>query len=160
GQYQRSRTTEEASIEVTSDFLEEVLPSHPGFVASFLVRFVFVSRVFAGPHKTVSRSLVGYRFKGLPCCLHHFLGLGNRLIDASIVSSVDPVNRTLDLCYRVCAIRSGAVKNKRSLERGTVGCESKTLGTTVAESGYRNLAVASWKFRYVVCDDVEIAGDL
>src|SRR5262245_36455691 len=76
--------------------LQEPQPPAPGLVVRFLVRVVFVARVFARAHKPVPGAVVGDRIISLARVFHHRHAIRNRLGDARVVAGIEPIDRAVD----------------------------------------------------------------
>src|SRR5215510_3764926 len=109
-QERHSREEQPSRLIALSKFLEDALPSLPGFIARPLVGLAQIGRVFAGAHKAMPGAFVDDRIELLTGFFHQRLSPGDRRVDALVGGAVEAIDRRVDPGDIFFSIRSLAIE--------------------------------------------------
>src|SRR5262245_25308817 len=143
-----------------SKFLENVLPSLPGFIARPLVGLFQISRVFAGAHKTIPCAFVDDGVELFAGFFHQRVSPWDRRVDALVGAAVESVDGSVDPGDVFFFIRPGAVEDEGRDQVWACRGEAKGLPAAVGEARDRDIAVGGGQFGDVIGHRVQVGGDL
>ena len=119
----------------------------------------FCIRSLPGPHKAVSRSVVGDRLIHLAGCLHVRHRLGDGGVDPSVIAGIKSVYRRHNLRH-VRACRRRPVEHKRCPQIRPARRKRKGLAPTPAESRRHQLTARRRQRLAIICRCIQICQHL
>src|SRR6266404_4075195 len=133
-----------------SNLFKQILEPLPSLVQGSFVCWVLVPRILSCAHEAMAGPFIGDRLVGLARFLHHLGGLGNVRVYPRVITSIKPVDRTINTRDVAFLIRHGSIEGKRRFNVLAVRRKAESLAATPTKTSDRDFPIASRQLRDVI----------